>query len=85
MTRINDREYTCRPDDDRLLATVFYEELSPLEMVRDVELGLRASERVDYLEDFEDVVWWACKAQTTALNRESAERAARVRSRRAVL
>jgi hypothetical protein len=62
MPRISDREYTCRPDDDRLLGTVLYEELSPLEMVRDAELGIRASEMLDTLEDAMTITFYCDKA-----------------------
>ena len=60
--RINDREYTNNIHHDRLLATVFYEEVSPLEMVRDVELGFRASEMIDCLENAMDITFWCDKA-----------------------
>lgn len=69
MTRISDREYTDNPDHDRLLWTVFYEETSPLEMVRDVELGIRVSETIDGLEGTHEITFWCERAELTALNK----------------
>lgn len=61
--RLSENEYTCRPCDDRLTGA------DGIEMVRDVELGYRASERMDFLEDETDIRYWADLAVTETMNR----------------
>lgn len=36
-------------------------------LIRDVELGYRASEKLDILEDENEISWWAEQAQLEAL------------------
>jgi hypothetical protein len=66
MTRYADGSYDVVPGIDRLIDGRMEDDGS-LPMVRDVELGNRASEMLDMLEDRHEVVYWADLAVTRAM------------------
>jgi hypothetical protein len=63
--RYEDGSYDVNVHHDRLVD----ETHDGLELVRDVELGVRASQRLDGLEDEQDVEWRAEQARLEAVFR----------------
>lgn len=63
--RISSKEYTSHPEHDRI---VEHDCGNPrcYTLLRDVELGVRVSERIDMLEDETDISWWATVAHFSA-------------------
>lgn len=66
MTRLSDREFTRPPDQGARERRAGDD---PQESIQDVELGYRASERLDFMEDRLDVRFWADSAQFAAILR----------------